>query len=204
MNEVTLAITIRGIVMVLILVVAAIQLVLGYKSYRAKSEIGLDKSTLTFGDLKISSNSVGAFIMASASVWTVAVIQITPDYSKTPNAERVTALPSAVEFQTSVLVASPTSDPEKVMSNPDELRALFSLSASKAQASPSGWLTLNSVPARFDLNSVRAVKSDHDTYLIKSNVSAGEQSATITYSASSQDGAIQFIPAQVSGQGNHK
>jgi hypothetical protein len=204
MNEAMLALVIRGVGMVMMILVGLFQVHVGYKSYRARSQLGADKSNLRFGKFTVSSNSVGAFVMGSAFVWGLAASWAVPSYSKESDAVKVTALPMPAEFQTAVLTTSPTSNARKTLRDPSELQALFTRTAADAQASTPGWVTLNSVPASFDLNSVKAVKAGPNSYVITSDVSAGDQSATITYAPFMVNDKIRFVPARVSGRDDNK
>jgi hypothetical protein len=200
MTEAMLALTIRGVVMVLMIAAAMCQLVFGYRAYRAKSELGSEKSTLHLGDLKISSNSVGAFVMASAVAWAIPPMFLAPDYSRTPDSEQVAALPSALNFQTASLKAANPSDSRSTLSNPAELEKLFSAAAGKAQQASFGPVALDGVSASFDLNTVKAVETGPNTYAVESLVSNGSQAAIVTFTATQQDGEVSFTPTQVTGK----
>ena len=200
MTEAMLAMTIRGVVMVLMVAAAICLLIFGYRSYRAKSELGPDRSTLHLGNLKISSNSVGAFVMASAVAWAIPTLFLAPTYSRGSDFERVAALPSTLNFQTASLTAmSPTSS-RSPLDNPAKLEQLFTAAAVSAQAASSSPAALNGVPASFDLRTVKAVKTGPHTYAVESLLSNESQAATVTFKATQKGDQVSFIPAQVTGE----
>ena len=198
MNEATIALLIRGIACVALIGVGFYQLRLGFQSFKLRSELGPEKSSLHFGEFRISSNSVGAFVMGAAFLWGLAASSVLPSYTRGPNSEQVALLPTEVNFPAKSLTAS--IEPHADGLNSQQVKDLFADAVQAAQASPEGAVRLNGVPASFDIDSLKAYRSKNGTFILASDVSNESASATVTYQVNAHDGKIEFRPAQVSGQ----
>lgn len=197
MDPISLTILTKAIGMLLLICFGGLALYYGFRLYADGKGSGKDSYALEAGPVKLKATSVGSVVMATACIWGLAGVWISPNLDKTGENFKVYSFDTpAGELTSRLIVANATG---LDLSDPERLKGLFQEAFAKSEAShPGDVVTLAGVPAA--IQSVEASLDTSGSYELSADVQAGQNEASLRFEPQVQGRKVIFVPARSDGE----
>lgn len=196
MDPILLTVAFKGIGM-LVAIGGGIQIArYGFRLYKDGAGSGRDRAAFEVGPVKMKAYSVGSVVMASAFIWVWAGVALSPNLDKKGDEWRVYSFKTPEMSLDGLAVAAPLPKPNAaIKSNPDELKKIFGFALTKTDAMKAGKvIQLNGKPAAYDLQSIRAFKSESGEYLVTTDIKTEDKAAALAFEPKVQNDRVIFVP----------
>lgn len=202
MDVITLTVLIGGIGMLLAIFAGMLQVHYGFKLYQDGTGTNEEKSHLEFGKLKLRTNSTGAVVMAFASLWAFAAIQLQPGIKKSGDDWEVQySLNDELDLKARTL-ATKLVPQDTDAKNLDNISAKTYLTRAIHEQhrtdSEFGAIFINGEPAEYEIDSIEILTTEEGRIVLTSLAKAkGQPSARVAFNPIIEKNKVIFVPSGV-------
>lgn len=199
MDPIILTVTFKGIGMLLAIIGGILIARYGFHLYKDGAGSGRDRAAFEVGPVKIKAHSVGSVVMATAFIWAWAGVVLSPNLDKKGEEWRVYSFKTPEMSLKSLAVSAALIKPdEAIKSKPEELKKLLGFALANSETLRAGKVVeLNGKPAVYDLQSIRALKSESGLYLVTMDIKTENKTATLAFEPKVQGNRVVFVPTGV-------
>jgi len=196
MDPIMLTVAFKGIGMLVAILGGILVAHYGFHLYKDGAGTGRDRAAFEVGPLKIKAHSVGSVVMASAFIWAWAGVALSPNLDKKGEEWRVYSFRvPGMSLESFAVAASLPKANEAIKGNPEELKKLFGVALANLDISKTGKVVeLNGKPAAYNLQSIRALKSETGHYLVTTEIKTDDKTATLAFEPKIQKDRVVFVP----------
>lgn len=198
MDPILLTVAFRGIAALMVIVFGFLIARYGFHLYIDGAGSGRDSAAFEAGPIKMKAQSVGSVVMGTAFLWAWAGVAVSPNLDKVGENWKISFTTPNMNLRTLAVTALLSKPNEAIKSQPEELKKLFEIALSDPKTSnQKKIIRLDGKPAVYDLQSIRAFKSETGEYIVTTNVKTEDKTATVAFAPMVQTDRVTFVPTGV-------
>ncbi len=199
MEPVLLTIYMKGIGTILLILGGIAAIYFGFSVYKEGAGKGAGRLAFEAGPIKLKAHSVGSVIMGTAFLWALAAVWLSPNLEQKKDQIRVYSFNTwDPNFKAPVFATSmPANIAETLEADPDALKKSLKATLGDLADHGSPLVELNGKPAKFDVGSIRTLRTESGKYLLTTDLTGNGVKATVAFEPKVEKSKILFVPAGV-------